>query len=370
MKIPILRLPYSDEEIVELQEGMAQVLRSGMLTKGETVTLFEQEWAKYCGTKYAVACTSGTAALEIIFRAIGVVGKEVIMPSNTFIATATAAIRAGAKVVLADCERENLQLSLQSAMDCQTENTAAIVLVHIGGYITPKLSIFQLWCKKEGMVLLEDAAHAHGSEYGRQKAGSLGKAAAFSFYPTKVLTSGEGGVVTTDDPEIYEKCRSLVDCSRIKDNPQIHWEAGYNWRMDGIRAVLALQQTRKADSILAERRKIAHRYDELLWGQKGITILKMPRHISPAYYKYVIFLNKSLDRDKIRAAMEKKEIRMPGLVYEIPLHRQPAFLGQYQDDAYPNTNEISQHHLCLPLFLGLTDEEIDYIVTSLKETIG
>jgi len=100
MKIPILRLPYSDEEIVELQEGIATVLRSGMLTKGETVTLFEQEWAKYCGTKYAVACTSGTAALEIIFRAIGVEGKEVIIPSNTFIATAAAALRAGAKVVL------------------------------------------------------------------------------------------------------------------------------------------------------------------------------------------------------------------------------------------------------------------------------
>lgn len=370
MNIPILRLPYTNEEMTEIQEGIAGVIRSGMLTKGETVTQFEQEWAKYCGTKYAVACTSGTAALEIMLKAIGVEGKEVIMPSNTFIATATAAIRAGAKVVLADCERDNLQLSLQSAMDCQTENTVAIVLVHIGGYITPKLSLFQLWCDKEGMVLLEDGAHSHGSEYSGRKAGSLGKAAAFSFYPTKVLTSGEGGVVTTDDFELYEKCRSLCDCSRVKGNPQIHWEAGYNWRMDEIRAVLALQQTKKADKILAERRRIAQKYDELLWGQKGITILKMPRHISPAYYKYVIFLNKSLDRDGIRAAMEERGIRMPGLVYEIPLHRQPAFAGQYQNDAYPNTNEISQHHLCLPLFLGLTDEELDYIVASLKEILA
>lgn len=369
MNIPALRLPYTDEEIAQIQEGIAAVLRSGMLTKGGIVTLFEQEWAIYCGTKYAIACTSGTAALEVMFRAIGIEGKEVIIPSNTFIATAAAALRAGAKIILADCEQNNLQLSLHSAMDCQTKNTAAVVLVHIGGYITPQLPIFQTWCRKEGMILLEDSAQCHGAEYDNQKAGSLGKAAAFSFYATKPLTAGEGGAITTDDLELSEKCRSLINCSRIKDNPLIHWEAGYNWRMDEVRAVLALQQAKKAHIILAERRKIAQKYDELLWGHKGITILKMPRQINPAYYKYIVFLTKNLDRDKIRTAMEEKGIRMPGLVYEIPLHRQPAFTGQYQDDAYPNTNDISQHHLCLPLFLGLTDEEIGHIVTSLKELL-
>ena len=205
MKIPIFQLPFTDEEIAEVQEGIAKVLRSNVLTKGSVAEQFEQEWARYCGTKYAVACSAGTAALEMIYRAIGVEGKSVIIPSNTFVGTAVGIIRAGGKIILADCEKETLQLSFKSVMGACREDTVAVVLVHIGGYITPELDLFKSWCKGKGLWLIEDAAHAHGAEYEGQKAGSLADAAAFSFFPTKVMTCGEGGMVTTDNEELYHK---------------------------------------------------------------------------------------------------------------------------------------------------------------------
>ncbi len=390
MQIPILRLPYTNEEIAEVQSGIAEVLRSNILTKGPKVERLEQEWAKYCGVEYAVACTSGTAALEIIFRAIGVEGKSVVIPSNTFIATAVAAIRAGAKVILADCERETLQLSLKSAMDASREDTAAVCLVHIGGYITPQLCEFACWCDREGIALVEDAAHSHGAEFEGRKAGSLGTAGAFSFFPTKVMTCGEGGMITTDDEDLYDECMRIRNHCRKDDNPQVHYSLGYNWRMDEIRAVLALQQVRKADRILKERRKIAKWYDEKLaeLHKKHGIILTSPRppRCNPAFYKYIIL---TFHQQEIRQAMEQRGIQMPGLVYEVPLHRQPAlreFLphkaewGNYVDtgrslpslrhvDALPNTDWVADHHLCLPLHLGITEEEVDYVVESLKEVL-
>lgn len=386
MQIPILRLPYSDEEIAEIQQGIAEVLRSNILTKGPKTEQLEQEFARYCSVKYAVACTSGTSALEMIFRAVGVEGKSVVIPSNTFIATAVAAVRAGAKVILADCERETLQLSLKSAMDAVREDTAAVCLVHIGGYITPHLAEFGFWCQREGIKLVEDAAHAHGAEYAGRKAGSLGTAGAFSFFPTKVMTCGEGGMITTDEEELYHKCYSLRNQGRRADNPQIHEWLGHNWRMDEIRAVLALQQVRKADRILRERRRIAGWYSSKLLAS-GVAVLGKstdkaillsgppvnPLHCKPAYYKYVIFTNR---QQEIRQHMEQKGIAMPGLVYEVPLHCQPAIRELWTRDKVMwaddlgNSTWVAQHHLCLPLHLGMAEEEVDYVVESLKEVLG
>ena len=375
MNIPILRLPYTDEEIVEIQEGIAKVLRSGVLTKGNTAEQFEHEWASYCGTQYAVACASGTSALEMIMRAVGVEGKEVIIPSNTFIATAVAVIRAGGRVILADCEQDNLQMSLKSAMDCQTKNTAALILVHIGGYITPSLPIFQYWCEKEHIALIEDSAHAHGAEFYGLKAGNLGLASGFSFFPTKVLTSAEGGMVTTNNTDIYEKCYSLRNQGRLKENPQIHDKLGYNWRMDEIRAVLGLQQVKKASKVLAERRTIAEWYTRKI-SSIPLREIKKANEINPAYYKYIAMPDKSIPIDNpiewrtaINKHMNKKGIQMPGLVYEVPLHRQPVKDMFSMPVSLDNTNWVANHHLCLPLHLGLSETEVDYVIESLREVL-
>jgi len=376
MNIPILRLPYTNEEIAEIQEGVACVLRSGVLTKGSTVEAFEHEWAAYCGVQHALACASGTSALEMIMRAIDVQDKEVIIPSNTFIATAVAVIRAGGKVVLADCERENLQLSLKSVMDCWTRNTVAVMLVHIGGNITPDIEQFKYWCAVKKVALVEDSCHAHGLEYDGHKAGSFGLAAGFSFFPTKILTTAEGGMITTDNPYLYEYCYNLRNQGRLKTNPQVHDKLGYNWRMDELRAVLGLQQVRKADSILAERRTIASWYDKRL--PASVWCGEISPLVRPAYYKYVV-LPSSLKpsdqyhpiawRAKVNAHMLSKGIQMPGLVYEVPLHRQPVanmFSTPVPLDA---TDWVADHHLCLPLHLSLTEEEVDYVVESLREVL-
>ena len=410
MKIPIVRIPFSKQEIEEIQEAIGGVLKSNMLTKGPVVEQFEDEWANYCGVKYAIACTSGTAALEMIYQAIGVGGKSVVIPSNTFIGTATGIIRAGGKVILADCERDTLQLSLKSAIDACRDDTVAVVLVHIGGYISPHLNEFRYWTQREGMKLIEDCCQSHGAEFDGKKAGSLGDVGAFSFFATKIITTAEGGMVTTDNEEIYHKCISLRNQGRNANDGRIHDWLGYNWRMDEVRAVLGLQQVRKADAIVGERRKIAGWYNEKLWRAEPLSPEEeklvsdvpvghesSPEEIAaalssislfgllgmqntpcnPAYYKYVVLLaggdKDAVVRDDVKLAMESKGIAMPGLVYDVPLHKQPAILESPSLIPYggslENSEWVTAHHLCLPIYLGLSEDEVDFVVESLKEIL-
>jgi len=376
-EVPILRLPYTEEEMAYISSGIIDVLKSGYLTMGKKVTQFEQMFADFTGVKYAIATNSGTSSLEIILRSIGIEGKTVVVPSNTFIASPISVIHAGGRIIFADCQRENLQLDPQDLKRTIRADTVAVMLVHIGGIISPALNEIREICRSEGLRLIEDAAHAHGAAINNETAGTLGVAGSFSFFPTKVLTTAEGGIITTDDDRINESAITLRDHGKPDAETNVHTEIGYNWRFSELHAVLGLQQMMKIKSILAERRKIARMYDDKLAGVKGIRKLQIPANIMPSYYKYIVFLEDSFDRGVVKRELkEKYGVSLTGEVYSHPCHSQPVFAKYPQvvandpSDTFPNTEYVAQRHICLPLYLGLNEEEIDYVVESLERVLS
>jgi perosamine synthetase len=377
MKIPILRLEYTEEEIKAIQAGIKDVLKSGYLTMGARVAEFEKVFAAFTGAKYAVATNSGTSSLEIILRAIGVAGKTVVMPSNTMMASPAAVVHAGGRVIFADCDKENLQLDPKDLKKKLRADTKAVILVHIGGIISPAFYEIKEICAKNGVALIEDAAHAHGATIDGKRAGTLGLAGSFSFYPTKVLVTAEGGMITTNDEAIYKKAVLLRDHGRAPDDPNNHVEIGYNWRFSELHAVLGIQQMKKARKILAERKKIAGWYDKKLEGVKGIKKVKIPSNVKPSYYKYIVFLDDNIEREVIKKQLKDKySVSLTGEVYSHPCHNQPAFkkypatVANDPADTFPQTEYVAGKHICLPTYPGLTEAEIDYVVESLKKVLS
>lgn len=375
MEIPILRIAYEEDDIKFIKDEIEKVLKSGYLTMAGCVKEFEDKFASFCGVKHALGTNSGTSSLEIIFRAIDVENKTVIMPSNTYMATPLAAVKAGARVIFTECERENLQMDPESLRSKIRDDTSAVVLVHIGGIISPRLNEIRKICEEHGVALIEDAAHAHGATIDQCKAGNLGDAASFSFYPTKVLTTAEGGMITTNDEEIYKKAIILREHGKADNRFNIHTEIGDNWRFSELHAVLGLQQMKKVEWILDERRRLASLYDELLKNIQGITLITIPEEVKPAYYKYIVFLDERLVRSVLKNNLkERYGVILTGEVYSDPCHSQPVF-EKYPDkvinrtDSFPATDFVCSRHICLPLYPGLKDEEIEYVVNSLKKCL-
>ena len=224
----------------------------------------------------AIAVSSGTSALEIIFRALDVKDREVVIPTNTFFATAAAAVHAGGIPRLADISPDTLALSPETLEAALTPETAFVVLVHIGGLITPEIDAIADICDRRGIVLIEDAAHAHGASFEGRPAGSFGRAAAFSFYPTKVMTSGEGGMITTADERLRDEAIIYRDQGKAGFLGGDHVRMGYAWRMSELHAAVGLIHLSHLDEAIATRRRVAARYDEALAGLPGCQPLSIP----------------------------------------------------------------------------------------------
>jgi len=412
VKIPLLRLEYSDKEIAWINRQISKVLKSGYLTMSDRVAEFERMFAKFCGTKYALGTNSGTSSIEIPLRAIDVDGGTVVMPSNTYMATPLAAIKAGARVVFTDCDKNNLQMDVDDLENKIRPDTRAVILVHIGGIISPDIEKIMVICKRRGIPLIEDAAHAHGAEYlvkssvvslqssvkrgtdssdpfGKlradrrpttddcwKRAGSFGLAGSFSFYPTKVLTTAEGGMMVTDNEDIYKKGIVLREHGKADHGFNVHTEIGDNWRYSEIHAVLGIQQMKKADYLIGERRRIASLYDSLLSDVEEIRPLVLPSSVKSAYYKYIVFLDERISRDSLKKEMKDRfGVMLTGEVYAAPCHSQPVFkkypkyLANKKNDKFTQTDYVCNHHACLPLYPGLTDKEVKYVVNSLKKAL-
>ena len=377
MKIPIIRIPFTPAEKEELKNKLGEILDNGMLSMGKNAREFEDSFKNFVGSRYALVVNSGTAALEIILRAIGVEGETVAIPSNTYMASPLAAIHAGAKPLFIDCEGENLQMCPDDLKSKLRNDTAAVMLVHVGGIISPKYYEIKKICDERGIPLIEDAAHAHGATIDGRMAGILGDAAAFSFYGTKVLTSGEGGMIITDCGGIYETGKILREHGKKEQAFNIHVDLGYTWTISEFQAMVGVIQVRKAKEIVQARRKIAKRYDALLRDVEEINPIEVPPHIQSSYYKYIAFLQEDIDREQLKKRLrEKYNVYLTGEVYSLPCHRQPVFetypekIVASDHDTFRNTYYVAKHHICLPLYPGLTDEETDYVVDSLKKAIG
>jgi len=370
VKVPPAAIYFSEEDRAWVLERIDECLSTGALTLGKFGAELESEFARLCGVRHAIAVNSGTSALEIILRAIGVEGREVVVPTNTFYATGGAVIHAGGRPRFADCEPGAFALNPESLRVALRPETAAVILVHIGGLISPYVDEIKAMCDRAGVPLIEDAAHAHGASIAGRPAGSLGLAAAFSFYPTKVMTSAEGGIIVTDDDRIDAEARIYRDQGKEGFTTNRHVRLGYNWRLSEPQAVIGLAQLRRLPEFIDHRNEIAAVYDAGLQGMSDwVAPVRPADGCRSDYYKYVAML-RGVDRPALKKLLrEEYEIGLSGEVYDIPCHAQPVFEA-YSEGSFPGAEDICARHICLPISAKTTMDEANYVIASLGEALG
>jgi perosamine synthetase len=368
--------PAADRE--EIAAAVTEILASGMLTLGPYTRQFEAAFAAAhsrpdappADIPHAVAVSSGTAALEIALRYVGVSGRDVVVPANTFYATAAAAARAGGRPVFADMDPATFALSPDTLAAALTPRTAAVVVVHVGGLISPDLDELRRMCAERGIALIEDAAHAHGSTWDGQFAGTFGTAAAFSFYPTKVVTCGEGGMVLTSSAECADEARIYRDQGKGSFTTNHHVRAGYAWRMSELSAVTGLVHLRRMAAAITRRREVAARYSGALTELDGLTVLAEPAGCESNFYKYIAVLPPGCDRTRFKQELaDRHQVRLAGEVYDVPLHQQPVF-AEFAGAALPVAEDLCARHVCLPVHSDMTDDEVDQVLTAMTAVYG
>jgi len=337
-------------------DAIAEVLASGVLTNGPWTRRFEAAMAERHGTEHAVALANGTVALAALYLATGIgPGDEVIVPSVTFFATASAVLHVGATPVFADVEPDTLNLDVESAATAITDRTKAIVPVHYGGQ-PADMSGFRRLADTHGLALLEDAAQAHGAACQGRPAGSWGDAAMFSFTPTKNITTGEGAVVTTDDEALAQRLRLLRNHGMSA--PYRHEVLGHNWRLSEVQSAMGVVQMGRLDTILARKREVTDRLRAGLDALDGVlTLTERPDRTSSR----MIFTIRVPEgrRDAVAAALTAAGVEHR--VYFPPIHRQPPF-AHLPAPRLPVTDAVAAEILSVPCHVGLAATEVEVIV--------
>jgi dTDP-4-amino-4,6-dideoxygalactose transaminase len=356
MRIPLSRPIIGDEETAAVET----VLRSGMLAAGETVTAFESAFAAYCGVAHAVAVGSGTAALHLGLLAAGVgKGDEVIVPSFTFAATANAVRMTGGTPVFVDIDPATFCITGSAVEAAITDRTVGVMPVHLYGHPAPMDEITDV-SRRHSILVFEDAAQAHGAEWRRKRVGGFGTFAAFSFYPTKNMTTGEGGMITTDDPTIADRARLLRN-QGMRARYQ-HEIVGINERMTEIEAAIGLVQLSKLPE-WTERRIANAAY----LSQNLDDALGPPATASEAKHVFHQFTLRPGDRARVMAALDAAEIGH-GIYYPVPTHRQAQFANAGVD--LPETDAAAASVISVPVRPDLDEAELETIIATLNGAIS
>jgi dTDP-4-amino-4,6-dideoxygalactose transaminase len=363
LQVPFVDLAAQYRTIAaEINEATSRVIQEADFILGREVALFEEEFAAFCEAKYAVGVDSGTSALELALRAYDIgPGDEVITAANTFIATALAISHAGAKPVLVDVHPLTSTIDVAGIAKAITRRTKAILPVHLYGHPAHMEPILQL-AEKFGIVVIEDACQAHGARYKGKRAGSLGHAAAFSFYPGKNLGAyGDGGIVVTNDREVAKRLEMLRNYGQKEKYH--HLFRGYNRRLDTLQAAILRVKLKYLEKWNAARRSNAKLYQDLLEGTDVVTPAET-REVESVWHLYVI---RSEHRDMLRERLVSKGISA-SIHYPVPIHRQPAYkdLG-YKPADFPVTEELASRILSLPMYAELTSEQLEFTAEAVRE---
>lgn len=367
--VPAARIEFAPEDRQWIADRIQEVLETGQLTLGRYGREFEEKFAALCGVDHAIAVNSGTSALEIALRAQGVEGRDVLVPANTFFATAAAVVHAGGRPVLMDTDLESFGTSPEEVERRLTANTVGVVVVHIGGVVSRRMPELEDLIRRRGLWLIEDAAHAHGSSFDGTAAGAFGVAGAFSFYPTKVMTSAEGGMLVTKDQRVADEARIYRDQGKASFTQNAHTRLGYNWRMSEPHAIIGLRHLERLPEMIAARQRVAAIYDEGLAGLGSLEPLAVPSGGVCNYYKYVAVLRERVDRKELKATLrERFGVSLAGEVYEAPIQHQPVF-EEYADGPLPASEDACARHVCLPVFSSMTDDQAHQVIDALKRAL-
>jgi perosamine synthetase len=352
-------------------EYVADCLKSNWISsQGKYIQQFEQSFARYCGCQYGISTTNGTTALHLALAALGIgAGDEVIIPTFTMIATAFAVAYTGARPVLVDAEPESWNMDTSQIESMITPKTKAIMPVHIYGHPCDMDPIKEV-ARKRHLYVIEDAAEAHGAEYKGKKAGGIGDVNCFSFYANKIITTGEGGMVVTNNAKVAERARALKDLGHSKEKRFLHTDIAFNYRMTNLQAAIGLAQFERIDELVERRRAHAHLYNSLLKDIKGIRTPAEKEWAKNVYWMYGILIEDDfgVSRDDLMERLKDKEIETRA--FFIPVHQQPAFLktNLFHGESYPVADKISQSGLYLPSGSGLSREQIEYVCRAVKDS--
>jgi dTDP-4-amino-4,6-dideoxygalactose transaminase len=358
--------PYFSEESIEsIANDVKAMLRSGRLTDGPYAQEFERRFAEYHQIKHAVAVSSGSSALDVALAYYKLEGAEVIVPTNTFISDPNAVLLAGGRPVFADMNPDTLGIDVEDVKRKVSPNTKGVIVVHIAGLVCPQIKELKDFCSEKGLFLLEDCAHAHGASLDDQKAGTFGDVGCFSFYPTKVMTACEGGMVITNNKELVEEAKCLRTCGQNMERAMV--ALGHNWRMSELSAIVGKNQLEHLDEFIDKRNHVAGQYEAMLSDVKEVTLFMVAPNFRHSYYKYPLKLAEGIDRFKVAALMKDKYAVETGHVYYPPCHMHPYYLAHYgvKDGDLVNAEQVLMQVLCLPMHAALTEENVEYVAESL-----
>jgi len=377
--IPLAKPTIEENEI----EEVVKVLRSGWLTTGPKVAEFEKNMQKYLGCKKAIGLSSCTGGLHIALAALGIKqGDEVIVPTYTFAATAHVVAWLGAKPVLVDVEKDTFNIDPKKIEEAITDKTKAIIPVHFAGHSCDMDKIMAI-AEKHNLYIIEDAAHAIGTDYKGKKIGNFGNATAFSFYATKTITTAEGGMIVTNDEELGKKLKRYsyfgVDkdaFNRYADKGNWYYEVielGYKYNMDNIPGALGVEQLKKLESFIEKRRKLASLYTGLLKGVPGIIVPLEKEYTRHSYHLYPILLDiENINMTRAEFIDKLKEYKIGASVHFIPLHLHPYYQKtyDYKKGDFPTAEYLFDREVSLPLYPRLSEEDVRYVVQSIKEILS
>ncbi|VVB96521.1 (5-formylfuran-3-yl)methyl phosphate transaminase [uncultured archaeon] len=360
--IPIAKPFIGEEEI----DAVTAVLRSGTIAEGQKVKDFEAAFAGYCGTSDAIAVNSGTAALHVALLAHNIGnGDEVITSPFTFVASANSILFTGAKPVFADIEEDTFNIDPECINEKITPKTKAIIPVHLYGQSANMEKIMEI-AEDNHLVVIEDACQAHGATFDGKKVGSFGTGT-FSFYPTKNMTTGEGGIITTDDKSIAERARMIR--SHGSKQRYFHEMLGFNLRMTDIAAALGHVQLARLDGFNNARIRNAKYLAEKLSKIKGIKNPYADSRCRHVFHQYTVRLNGNIPRDEIAALLNKKGIGT-GIYYPLPIHKQPYYSSLGYKDSLPVSEKASLEVLSLPVHPAINKEELDTISSAMHDILS
>jgi len=350
-----LSKPVFDEE---MKNAAIFALQSERFVLGESVYKFEEEFAHYCGTEFAVSTASGTAALTLVLLALNIRGDVLTTPAS-FVATANSIIHANATPKFVDIALDTYTIDPAKLPAAINMRTKAVLPVHLYGFPASMDEISEM-CSHRGISIVEDACQAHGALYKGMKVGSIGDVGCFSFYPSKNMTvAGDGGMVVTSDDKIAESVQSLRDCGRVKGKKYLHNRVGFTERLNTVQAAIGRVQLRRLDLWNEKRRQVASAYDKLF---SDIDIVRPPvgsNDVVPVYHTYVI---RCEQREELRKWLEQHGVQT-GVHYEYPIHLQPAYQGAfgYREGDFKNSEMLCRTVLSIPMYPELALDDVAYI---------
>jgi len=382
LKVVLNRVPVVQEEgsIIPVCEPtlagneeryLLECVRSNWISSaGRFVPLFEKSFAEFCGTRHAVACTSGTAALQLALYTLGIApGDEVIIPTFTMVATASTVRHCGATPVFVDAEPRTWNIDVARIRAAITPRTKAIVPVHTYGHPADMDPIREI-AREHGLLVVEDAAEAHGATYQGRPVGSLGDCACFSFYANKIITTGEGGMITTDDEELAQKARNIRDHAFSKERHFWHRVVAHNFRMTNMQAAVGVAQMERAAWLVEGRIENARRYAARLSRLPGLTLPPATPGVQDVYWMYSVLIEDEFGatRDEVRRYLADRAIETR--TFFIPMHLQPIYFRPEYPGRFPVAERLCERGLYLPSSSSLAEDDIERVCSAIEELAG